>query len=81
MKLDAATRATLNQTFAEVFAKSGEPDVAASVWIGGERWDGAQGVLGYHSVVLRDPKADATLVAVGNSSTNSSGQASEIVLQ
>jgi D-alanyl-D-alanine carboxypeptidase len=38
-------------------------------------------ILGYNSVVLHDPKADATLVAVGNSSTNSSGQATEIVLQ
>jgi D-alanyl-D-alanine carboxypeptidase len=44
MRLDAATRATLDQTFAEAFAKSGEPGVAASVWIGGERWDGVQGV-------------------------------------
>jgi D-alanyl-D-alanine carboxypeptidase len=44
VRLDATTRATLDQTFAEAFTKSGEPGMAASVWIGGERWDGVKGV-------------------------------------
>lgn len=38
-------------------------------------------ILGYSSVVLRLPEADATFVAVGNSSTNSSTPTTEIVLE
>lgn len=38
-------------------------------------------ILGYSSVVLRLPEADATFVAVGNSSTDSSTPTTEIMLE
>ena len=37
-------------------------------------------ILGYNTIALRDPTADATFVAVGNSSTNSTNQVADMLL-
>ncbi|NMN94682.1 hypothetical protein [Antrihabitans stalactiti] len=38
-------------------------------------------IVGYSSVALRLPEADATFVAIGNSSTNETTPTTEIVLE
>ena len=42
--LHATARELLDKTLDAAFEKSGMPGVAASIWIGGERWDGVRGV-------------------------------------
>lgn len=50
--LDAATRATLDTTMQAAFTDSGLPGVAASIWIGDQRWDS---VLGVRDTTTQEP--------------------------